>query len=92
MCTITSNPSTLQHKKYTHVASEGAGDEVVPSTFVMERGKVGKTLNQLVLDLRRVMEPHTASKLKVTPPPTHCMQQRTTHSNCVVFLLLPFYT
>ena len=38
----------------------------VPQTFVMERGKVGKTLAQLVLDFRKVMEPYTASKLKVS--------------------------
>lgn len=31
----------------------------------MERGKVGSTLNHLVLDLRKVMEPFTASRLKV---------------------------
>ena len=31
----------------------------------MERGKVGSLLTQLVLDLRRVMEPFTASQLKV---------------------------
>ena len=37
----------------------------MPQTFVMERGKVGKKLSQLVLDLRKVMEPYTASKLKV---------------------------
>lgn len=38
----------------------------VPKTFVMERGKVGSTLSQLVLDLRQVMRPYTASKLKVS--------------------------
>ena len=55
----------LQSKKRSHVEAEGSDDKPVPSTFVMERGKVGRTLGQLVLDLRRVMEPHTASKLKV---------------------------
>lgn len=38
----------------------------LPKTFVMERGKVGSLLTQLVLDLRHVMEPFTASHLKVT--------------------------
>ena len=33
----------------------------------MERGKVGRVLSQLVLDLRHIMEPYTASKLKVLP-------------------------
>ena len=45
------------------VESDG---QSVPKTFVMERGKVGSVLNQLVLDLRQVMEPYTASKLKVS--------------------------
>ena len=36
----------------------------VPQTFVMERGRVGKNLLQLVQDFRKVMEPYTASKLK----------------------------
>lgn len=31
----------------------------------MERGAVGKAVGQLVVDVRQVMEPHTASKLKV---------------------------
>ena len=56
----------VQRKKQTHVTAEGAVEEkAAPATFVMERGRVGRTLSQLVLDLRRVMEPHTASRLKV---------------------------
>ena len=38
----------------------------VPRSFVMERGAVGKAVSQLVVDMRQVMEPHTASKLKVS--------------------------
>ena len=59
-----------QTKKRTHVGQQAAqeqGGKTVPHTFVMERGRVGRTLAQLVLDLRRVMEPHTAAKLKVDP-------------------------
>ena len=37
----------------------------IPKSFVMERGDVGRAVSKLVLDMRRVMEPHTASKLKV---------------------------
>ena len=65
---ILPNYLCLQKKKHTHVApadGSGAGQGGVAKTFVMERGKVGRLLSQLVLDLRRVMEPHTASKLKV---------------------------
>lgn len=47
------------------MAEEGSEGKPTPHTFVIERGKVGRTLSQLVLDVRKVMEPHTASKLKV---------------------------
>ena len=56
---------SLQKKKRTHVEQDESALPQVPRTFVMERGRIGSTLNQLVLDLRQVMEPHTASKLKV---------------------------
>lgn len=58
----------FQKKKHTHVVPDdgGVGQKGVAKTFVMERGKVGRLLSQLVLDLRHVMEPHTASKLKVS--------------------------
>uniref|UniRef100_H2YX33 Brix domain-containing protein n=1 Tax=Ciona savignyi TaxID=51511 RepID=H2YX33_CIOSA len=36
-----------------------------PHTFVFPRGHVGSNVQQLVTDMRRVMEPFTASKLKV---------------------------
>ena len=56
---------SLQSKKRTHVMREAPESKPTPHTFVMERGRVGRTLSQLVLDLRRAMEPNTASKLKV---------------------------
>lgn len=37
----------------------------VPHTFVFHRGQIGKNVGQLVLDMRRVMEPYTARSLKV---------------------------
>lgn len=37
-----------------------------PHTFVIHRGKVGSSVLTLVKDVRRVMEPYTASSLKVT--------------------------
>ncbi|GAB1601585.1 suppressor of SWI4 1 homolog [Argonauta hians] len=36
-----------------------------PHSFVIKSGKVGRYVQQLVQDVRRVMEPYTASRLKV---------------------------
>jgi ribosome biogenesis protein SSF1/2 len=38
---------------------------LAPHSFVFARGKVSKNTNQLALDLRQVMSPYTAAKLKV---------------------------
>ncbi|XP_029440401.1 uncharacterized protein LOC115080399 [Rhinatrema bivittatum] len=46
-----------------HTAQEEFGS--VPHSFVFHRGQVGKTVQQLVLNMRRVMEPYTATTLKV---------------------------
>ncbi|XP_042248318.1 suppressor of SWI4 1 homolog [Thunnus maccoyii] len=46
-----------------HVAEETYG--AVPHSFVFHRGQVGKNVGQLILDVRRVMEPYTAETLKV---------------------------
>uniref|UniRef100_A0A8B9B9G2 Peter pan homolog n=2 Tax=Anser brachyrhynchus TaxID=132585 RepID=A0A8B9B9G2_9AVES len=37
----------------------------VPHSFVFHRGRVGKNVRQLILDVRKVMEPYTARALKV---------------------------
>ena len=42
----------------------------VPHSFVMHRGEVGKSVLKLEVDIRRVMEPYTATKLKVN---TQCL-------------------
>ena len=43
-----------------------------PHTFVIPRGHVGKNVNELIRDMRKVMEPYTASRLKVSGNPgTH---------------------
>jgi len=39
-------------------------EEKVPRTFVFKMGKVGSTVKQLVLDVRQIMEPNTASRLE----------------------------
>ncbi|XP_051244076.1 suppressor of SWI4 1 homolog [Dicentrarchus labrax] len=46
-----------------HVAEETYG--AVPHSFVFHRGQIGKNVGQLILDVRRVMEPFTAESLKI---------------------------
>ncbi|CAG12185.1 unnamed protein product [Tetraodon nigroviridis] len=46
-----------------HVAQEAYAS--VPHSFVFHRGQVGKNVGQLILDVRKVMEPFTAEALKV---------------------------
>uniref|UniRef100_A0A8D0CYZ5 Peter pan homolog n=1 Tax=Sander lucioperca TaxID=283035 RepID=A0A8D0CYZ5_SANLU len=46
-----------------HVAEETFG--AIPHSFVFHRGQIGKNVGQLILDVRRVMEPYTAESLKV---------------------------
>ncbi|KAI6036857.1 Brix domain-containing protein [Pisolithus microcarpus] len=40
------------------------GEDGIPKSFVVKHGQVGTSLAQLVRDLRKVMEPNTASRLK----------------------------
>eukprot|EP00123_Amoebidium_parasiticum_P016007 comp23243_c0_seq1/m.37945 comp23243_c0_seq1/g.37945 ORF comp23243_c0_seq1/g.37945 comp23243_c0_seq1/m.37945 type:complete len:490 (-) comp23243_c0_seq1:345-1814(-) len=49
-------------KQRTHVEGDDSG---VPKSFVMHTGEVGHALEGLIRDIRSVMEPYTASKLKV---------------------------
>jgi ribosome biogenesis protein SSF1/2 len=53
-----------RRKTRTHVKTE---DNVgnVPRSFVVKHGQVGNSLTQLVRDMRKVLEPNTAAKLKV---------------------------
>lgn len=39
--------------------------ETAPKSFVIRSGELTKAASRLTLDLRRVMEPNTASNLKV---------------------------
>lgn len=59
-----------RRKNRTHlkggVASNPGAAEGVPKSFVIKHGQVGTSLTQLVRDVRRVMEPYTASRLKVS--------------------------
>ena len=62
-----------RRKNRTHlkggVASAPGTAEGVPKSFVIKHGKVGTSLTQLVRDVRRVMEPNTASRLRVSISP-----------------------
>ncbi|KAI0670524.1 Brix domain-containing protein [Trametes maxima] len=57
-----------RRKHRTHlkggVASNPGSAEGVPKSFVIKHGQVGHSLSQLVRDVRKVMEPNTASRLR----------------------------
>lgn len=46
----------------------------VPKSFVLSSGAVNKGVRLLVRDFRQVMEPNTASRLKVRPPSLRYVQ------------------
>ncbi len=54
-----------------HSSTKNAGDDEAlaraPHSFVVHKGAVGKAVAELVRDFRRVMEPNTASSIKVRP-------------------------
>jgi ribosome biogenesis protein SSF1/2 len=61
-------------KKRTHVRkADNPTDPKIPKSFVIRTGKttvdpLSSVLAQLVLDVRRIMEPNTASRLRVRIP------------------------
>jgi ribosome biogenesis protein SSF1/2 len=58
-----------RRKNRTHLKGAGAAalndNDGAPKSFIIKHGQVGSSLTQLVRDLRKVMEPNTASRLKV---------------------------
>ena len=38
----------------------------MPKSFIIKHGQVGSSISQLVRDFRKVMEPNTATRLKVS--------------------------
>lgn len=46
-------------------AAAGLGSEGAPKTFIVKHGPVGSSVAQLVRDTRKIMEPNTASRLRV---------------------------
>lgn len=63
-------PQTRSQKAECAAARQRAQEDfaAVPHSFVFHRGRVGRSLRQLVLDVRRAMEPYTARALKVRGP------------------------
>jgi Brix domain len=55
-----------RRKTRTHVQQAPGTSGDVPTSFVIKHGQVGSSLTQLVRDIRKVMEPHTASRLRVS--------------------------
>jgi len=56
-----------KRKNRTHLkgpAPEMAGTDGAPKSFIIKYGQVGSSITQLVRDVRKVMEPNTASRLK----------------------------
>ncbi|KAI0080610.1 Brix-domain-containing protein [Panus rudis PR-1116 ss-1] len=57
-----------RRKNRTHlkggVASNPRAQEGVPKSFIIKHGQVGTSLTQLVRDMRKVMEPNTATRLR----------------------------
>jgi len=55
-----------KRKRRTHVqpSEEETATVKVPKSFVFKRGRVGKTVRDLLADVRKVMQPNTASHLK----------------------------
>ncbi|KAG1819529.1 Brix domain-containing protein [Suillus subaureus] len=57
-----------RRKNRTHLKGAGAtaqhANDGAPKSFIIKHGQVGSSVTQLVRDLRKVMEPNTASRLK----------------------------
>ncbi|KAL1935023.1 hypothetical protein VTP01DRAFT_4163 [Rhizomucor pusillus] len=53
-----------RRKTRTHVTPSEEELSKIPRSFVMRSGIVGKNVTQLVRDVRKIMEPHTAANLK----------------------------
>lgn len=53
-----------QTKRRTHVDATGEDEKSIPRSFIIQRGKVDASVLELVANMRRVMSPYTALKLK----------------------------
>ena len=59
-----------RRKHRTHLKGGAASNpgtaEGVPKSFIIKHGQIGSSLAQLVRDVRKVMEPNTATRLRVS--------------------------
>ena len=62
------------HLKGAQPATAAASS--VPKSFVIKHGQVGHSLTQLTRDVRKVMEPNTASRLRVSASPLSFVSSR----------------
>jgi ribosome biogenesis protein SSF1/2 len=53
------------HLKGTQPSASASSSDNIPKSFVIKHGHVGTSLTQLTRDIRKVMEPNTATRLKV---------------------------
>ncbi|KAJ2516533.1 rRNA-binding ribosome biosynthesis protein, partial [Coemansia sp. RSA 1937] len=51
-------------KKRTHAVPTQEEFDDIPKTLVVRSGTVGRSVSALVSDVRQVMQPHTAVKLR----------------------------
>ncbi|XP_013930412.1 PREDICTED: suppressor of SWI4 1 homolog [Thamnophis sirtalis] len=61
-------PSKTKNQKKERASAQHRSQEEygsVPHSFVFHRGRIGKNIQQLIQDVRRVMEPFSATSLKV---------------------------
>ena len=64
---LLSSEMARKRKNRTHVKTVPGTSDNTPKSFVIKHGQVGRSLAQLVHDMRKVMEPNTASRLRVSP-------------------------
>ena len=58
---------SVRKNKRVGVENEEEDLSRAPHSFVVHRGKTGKFVQELANDFRRVMEPYTATNIKVRP-------------------------
>jgi hypothetical protein len=58
--------SIVQKKTRTHETKEGTGpaDETVPRSLIVRRGRISHYASDLIGDVREMMSPYTAKRLK----------------------------
>ena len=71
------------------IQQQGVEDEYkkAPHSFIFNRGHVGKNVSELIMDMRRVMEPYTAEQLQVEEP--HSLSQMHLYLYIHIFTHVP---